>query len=57
MDFSQFTALKVLEVHDDIFHPHRFVKEKRTVPYDFYERLFESLEYLQVSPNAVQYSA
>jgi hypothetical protein len=55
MDFTQFTALKVLEVHDHILFPRSRVKPG--VSYNFPEKLPEYLEELQVSINALQWSA
>jgi hypothetical protein len=52
MDFTQFTALKVLEVHDHILFPRSRVKP--AVPYNFPQKLPESLEELQVSINTFQ---
>jgi hypothetical protein len=52
MDFTQFTALEVLEVHDLILFPRPYGKPAD--PYNFPEKLPESLEELQVSINVFQ---
>jgi hypothetical protein len=58
MDFTQFTALKVLEVHGLILFPRQFrirrFSTEWAAPYNFPEKLPESLEELQVSLSAFQ---